>query len=278
MMKKILVPCDFSKPAINAYRFALNVARRSKGIIYLIYVIELPVLHDSMLMPVLSIEQDVMDDMKIKAEKNFKKIIEKHKANGVKTQFEIVFGPVFKMITDYVSAKRIDVIVMGSHGASGVKEFFIGSNADKVIRRSRVPVFVLKDFYDDPIEGIVFPYTLETDDQKGLVAKVINLQKFYKAHIHIVCINTPAVFYQDVHILKRMKAFSKRYKLKDFTNHVFNDLNEWEGIINFTDIIKGDLIAMGTHGRKGVARLLNGSTTEAVVNYLRWPVWTYVVK
>jgi nucleotide-binding universal stress UspA family protein len=69
-----------------------------------------------------------------------------------------------------------------------------------------------------------------------------------------------------------MKAFSKRYKLKDFTNHVFNDLNEWEGIINFTDIIKGDLIAMGTHGRKGVARLLNGSKTEAVVNYLRWPI------
>jgi Universal stress protein family len=79
------------------------------------------------------------------------------------------------MITDYVSAKSIDVIVMGSHGASGVKEFFIGSNAEKVVRRSSVPVFVLKDFYDDPIGGIVFPYTLETDDQKGLVAKVINL-------------------------------------------------------------------------------------------------------
>ena len=69
-MKKILVPCDFSKPAINAFRFALNIGARSKGIIHLLFVIEQPVLHDSMLMPVLSIEQDFMDDMKLKAEKN----------------------------------------------------------------------------------------------------------------------------------------------------------------------------------------------------------------
>ena len=57
-MKKILVPCDFSKQAINAYRFALDIAAQSKGTILLLHVIELPVLHDSVLMPVLNFEEE----------------------------------------------------------------------------------------------------------------------------------------------------------------------------------------------------------------------------
>src|SRR5688572_15934521 len=117
-MKKILVPCDFSKPAINAYRFALNIATRVRGTIHLVYVIELPVLHDSLLMPVLSVEQDFMDDLKLKAEKNYQKLIEKHKPQGVKVKFEIVFGAVSIMIAAYVTAKSIDVIMMGSQGTS----------------------------------------------------------------------------------------------------------------------------------------------------------------
>jgi nucleotide-binding universal stress UspA family protein len=219
-----------------------------------------------------------MNEAKVKAEKRFKKLTEKYKRGTAKVKFEVIFGGVSMMINDYAKKKGIDVIVMGSHGASGAREFFIGSNADKIVRTSAVPVFVLKDFYQDPIESIVFPYVLETDEQKDLLAEVINLQKFYNAHLHIVWINTPAVFYQDILILKRMREFSKRYRLKNFTIHVFNDLNERDGIINFVDTIRGDLIAMGTHGRKGIARLVSGSVAKAVVNHVRWPVWTYVMK
>jgi nucleotide-binding universal stress UspA family protein len=167
-MKKILVPCDFSKPAINAYRFALNIASRSRGAIHLIYVVELPVLHDTMLMPVLSVEQDYVDDVKMKAEKNFKKLVEKHKRAGVKVKTQVVFGPVSQRIIDYVKTKNMDLIIMGSHGASGVKEFFVGSNAEKIVRTSSVPVFVLKDLYDGKIERIVFSYTFETTTRKTL--------------------------------------------------------------------------------------------------------------
>jgi nucleotide-binding universal stress UspA family protein len=276
-MKKILVPCDFSKPAINAYRFALNIASRSRGAIHLIYVVELPVLHDTMLMPVLSVEQDYVDDVKMKAEKNFKKLVEKHKRAGVKVKTQVVFGPVSQRIIDYVKTKNMDLIIMGSHGASGVKEFFVGSNAEKIVRTSSVPVFVLKDLYDGKIERIVFSYTFETDDQKNFVGKVSDLQKFFKAHIDLVWINTPGVFYRDLDTLKRMGAFVKRYRFRNYTIHVFNDLNEREGIINFTETVRADLIVMGTHGRKGLINLLSGSITENVVNHVRWPIWTSVV-
>jgi nucleotide-binding universal stress UspA family protein len=277
-MKKILVPCDFSKPAVNAYRFALSMAAISGGIIHLIYIVEMPVLHDTALMPVLSIEQDFMDDLKAKAERNFQKLIDKYKTNGGKTRTEVVFGSVTKMIIDYANAKNMDVIVMGSHGASGIREFFVGSNAEKVVRTSPVPVLVLKDLYDNRIERIVFPYVPEMDDQRELVAKVVSVQNFFKAHVDLVWINSPGVFYRDLDMLKRMGAFAKRYRLKNFTIHVFNDLNEREGIINFTETINADIVAMGTHGRRGIAHLLSGSVTEAVVNRVRWPIWTYVVK
>ena len=277
-MKKILVPCDFSRPAINAYRFALNIASRSGGTVHLLYVVELPVMHDPLLMPVLSIEQDYMDDLKAKSEKNFQKLVEKHKVKGVKVKTEVVFGPVTRMVIDYADTKTADVIIMGSHGASGVREFFVGSNAEKIVRTSPVPVFVLKDLYDDQIERMVFPYATETDDQKSFVTKVTQLQKFFKAHIDLVWINTPGVFYRDIDMTKRMSAFAKRYRLKNYTIHIFNDLNEREGIINFTGAINGDLIVMGTHGRKGIVHLLSGSVTESVVNHVKWPIWTCVVK
>jgi nucleotide-binding universal stress UspA family protein len=277
-MKKILVPYDFSKPAVNAYRFALKIASRSEGVIHLIYVVELPVIHDTMLMPVLSIEQSYMDDLKAKGEKKFQKLIEKYNVKAVRVKTDVVFGEVTRMITDYAKGKRMDSIIMGSHGTSGAREFFVGSNAEKIVRKSPVPVFVLKDFYDDEIQRIVFPYTLETDGQKDLVRKVMNLQKFFKAHVDLVWINSPGVFYRDIDMLKRMGAFVKRYSLKDFTIHVFNDLNERDGIINFTEIIEADLIVMGTHGRKGLVHFLSGSVGETVVNRVRWPIWTYVVR
>ena len=76
-MKKILVPCDFSKPAINAFRFALDIAAQSKGTVCLLNIIELPVLHDTALMPVLNFEADLLEELKGKAEKSFSKLIAK---------------------------------------------------------------------------------------------------------------------------------------------------------------------------------------------------------
>ena len=110
-MKKILVPCDFSKPAINAYRFALKSIAKSRGIVHLIYIVEMPVMHDTMLMPVLSVEQDVMDDLTAKAKKNFQKLVDKYEARGVKIRTEVFFGSLTNTIIDYARAKRMDVII-----------------------------------------------------------------------------------------------------------------------------------------------------------------------
>lgn len=167
---------------------------------------------------------------------------------------------------------------MGSHGASGLREFFIGSNAEKIVRNSSIPVLVLKDYFKGPIKNIVFPNTLETEKQEDLTMKVKALQNFFKAQLHIVWINTPLNFTSDTITYERLNAFAKRFMLKDYTINIFNHPDEEKGILEFTRSVKGNLIAMGTHGRKGIAHLLNGSLAEDVVNHTKSLIWTYSLK
>ncbi len=277
-MQKILVPCDFSKPAINAFRFALDIASQSKGAIHLLHVIELPVLHDTVLMPVLNFEEQLLQELRDKANERFKKIAEKYTAEKVKIVTKVAFGAVTRMINDYISENGIDLVLMGSHGSSGVREIFIGSNAEKIVRNSQVPVFIMKDYHKGPIKNIVFPNTLDTENQEELVMKVKALQNFFKARLHIVWINTPVNFTSDVKTMERLNAFAKRFMLKDYTINVFNHPDEEKGILYFATAVKGDLIAMGTHSRKGLAHLVSGSLAEDIVNHSKGLIWTYTLQ
>lgn len=277
-MKKILAPCDFSKTAINAFRFALDVAMQSKGTVHLLNIIELPVIHDPIIMPVLTFEQDFLKELKEKALAEFNKIITKYNQEGVKVVLNVEFGSPARMITEFVEKNSIDLIIMGSHGASGFREYFVGSNAEKVVRHSAVPVLVMKRYYKGPIKSIVFPNILDTENQEDLIMKVKALQTFFKAKVHILYVNTPTNFTSDTVTLARLKEFTKRFMFKDYTINIYNHPYKEDGIIHFTKSIKGNLIAMGTHGRKGISHLLNGSLAEDVVNHSDCPIWTYTLK
>lgn len=278
-MKKILVPYDFSEQAINAFRVALDVAKESNGIVHLLNVVELPVMHDTTLMPVLSFEQTLLNELREKASSQFEKINRKYnKDDGIKVKSVVQFGSISYVILSYIEENEMDVVVMGTKGASGLREIVIGSNAEKIVRNSPVPVLVIKKFVKvSSIKNIVFPNTLK-QDQEDLTMKVKALQNFFKAKLHIVFINTPGNFTRDVVTHKSLKAFAKRFMLKDFTINVYNDPFEESGVINFTHSIGADMIAMGTHGRKGLSHIISGSVAEDVVNHVDCPIWTYTIK
>lgn len=132
-MKNLLVPCDFSAPSLHAFQFALDAAQSANGTVHLLHVVELPVLHDSVLMPVLSFEQDLLHELKAKAEKDFQAVLKKYNKQSVKVVAEVQFGKIGDMIRNYTKDQLIDAIIMGSHGATGAREFFIGSNAEKIV-------------------------------------------------------------------------------------------------------------------------------------------------
>jgi nucleotide-binding universal stress UspA family protein len=279
-MKKILVPCDFSDSAVQAFKFAVEIANQSNGEVLLLNVIELPVMHDTVLMPILSFEEAFLKDMKANADKNFTKMIEKWAKQGPKVTSFIDYGPTAHIIRQFTDDKKIDLVVMGTKGATGLKEFFVGSNTEKIVRWSKVPVIaVKKSVKASSIRNIVFPNTLEdNEEQDKFTLRVKALQNFFKAKLHIVYINTPANFKRDAETHKRLATFAKRFMLKDFTINVYNATDQEMGISDFTHEIGGDIVAMATHGRKGLSHFMSGSVAEDVVNHIDCPIWTCVEK
>jgi nucleotide-binding universal stress UspA family protein len=277
-MRKILVPCDFSKPSLHAFQFAMDVASRSKGaVVHLLNVIELPVIHDSLLMPVLSFEKAFMDEAKEDVLKRFDKLKVKYAENNVKVVGAVEFGSPVNIIRDFVHEKFIDLIIMGSHGASGVKELFIGTTAEKVVRTSPVPVLVIKDQMKNTIKHIVFPNNLD-EDQVDLVMRVKALQNFFKARLHVLWINTPLNFTSDTVTRQKLTDFAEQFDLKNCTLSIFNHDDYEAGILAYAHMVRGNLIAMGTQGRTGLNHFFNGSKAEDVVNHVAVPVWTCLTK
>lgn len=274
-MKKILVPCDFSDSAIQAFKFAVEVAAQSKGEVVLLNVVEIPVVHDSVMVPALSFEETYLKEMKDRAERDFNKMKAKWAKEGPKVTAHVQYGATTPTIARFVEENKISLVVMGTKGASGLKEFFVGSNTEKIVRWSPVPVISIKKAVKaSSIQNIVFPSTLHADEEE-LTMKVKALQDFFKATLHIVYVNTPANFRTDVITRKMMSDYAKRFMLKNYTLNVYNDLSEELGVAHFTKEVKGDIVAMATHGRKGLSHLMSGSIAEDVVNHIECAIWTY---
>ncbi len=274
-MKKILVPCDFSESAVQAFKFAVEIANQSKGELLLLNVVEIPVIHDSVMAPAFSFEETYLKEMKDRAEKDFKKMREKWAKDGPKIRTLIQFGAPTSAISRVVDEEKVDLIVMGTKGASGLKEFFVGSNTEKVVRWSAVPVVAIKKSVKGAsIKNIIFPSTLH-EDEEDLTLRVKALQDFFKATLHVLYVNTPANFRTDVISRQKLKDFAKRFMLKNFTLNVYNDISEEAGVAHFTKEVKGDLIALATHGRKGLSHLMSGSIAEDMVNHIDCPIWTW---
>ena len=106
-MKKILVPCDFSDPAMQAFRFASEIASVSKGEIFLLNIVEFPVLHASMVVPVQTYEKAFLKEVKGKANKNLEKMKDKW-GEKVKIHLVVEQGNVAATIKKFVDKKRID--------------------------------------------------------------------------------------------------------------------------------------------------------------------------
>jgi nucleotide-binding universal stress UspA family protein len=277
-MKKILVPCDFSDPAVQAFKLAVEIGRQSNGAVFLLNVVEVPVMHETVVMPTLYFEQSFMNETKAAAEKKFAKMVEKWAADGPPVFCHVEFGATSQTIKQFVVDKEIDLVLMGTHGASGAKEFLIGSNTEKIVRGSTVPVLAIKkEIKMASIKNIVFANELDLEAE-ALTLKVKELQNFFDAKLHVLYVNTPGSFKRDTITQKALKDFAKRFMLKDYTLNVFNDIDQESGVRNFVQSINADMVAMATHGRKGLNHFLSGSIAEDVVNHLECPIWTYQAK
>src|SRR5690606_14348220 len=187
-MKKILVPTDFSEQAEKALKVAAQLAKKNQGTIYLLHMLELPMELSDPAKRGGGMPESIFF-MKL-ANKRFKEVMSQPYLKGIKVIETVQFQQTFEGINEAAKKFKADLIVMGSHGASGFKEMFIGSNTEKVVRTSAIPVLVIKREHEKFIvKNFVFATDFTTEAKKPFLEAV----KFVKkagAKMHLVYINT----------------------------------------------------------------------------------------
>jgi nucleotide-binding universal stress UspA family protein len=279
-MKRLLVPCDFSSQSGEALQFAIHLAAKVSGDVVVLHVINLPILFDPTFGGGLPMVHDpaIYAGLEHEAKQEFKKLLKDIDDQSVNIDFMVMEGEVISTIENTIEQNKIDLVVMGTAGATGLRETFIGSNTEKVVRHSSVPVLTIRTAPAlNSIKKILLPTELALN-QTEFINQVQELQQLFNATVHILLINTPTHFRTDLEAQEALEEFAKYYKLNDYITHFRNDHTEEDGILAFAHEAKIDLIVMGTHARKGVAHLFNGSITEDVVNHSHCPIWTSSIK
>jgi len=276
-MKRILVPTDFSSQAENALKVAAQLANRFNGEIFLLHMLELPL---QLIDPVSGSGTKNLPEalffMKL-AKKKFKKLIDAPYLKGIKIYDIVEFHKAFDGIMEVSKEHNCDFIVMGSNGSSGIKEVFIGSNTEKVVRNSTIPVLVIKNEHENfDINNFVFATDFDLE-QKQTLSKAIQFANKINAHLHLVYINTANNFKTTQEINQCLEDFTEGQDLSQHSIIVYNDINVEEGVLNFAKSINAGLIGISTHGRKGLAHFFNGSISEDLVNHANRPVVTFKI-
>ena len=277
-MKTILVPTDFSITAQYALDFAYHLAQRTDAKLVITHAVEIPIggAANPVGLPVIpEIDASSFKFMTRRAQQQMEQLLSVYDNDLVPMVTNIELGSPFLTIAESINTHNVDMVVMGTHGASGLKETFLGSNAEKVVRYTSCPVITLKKDADpSQMKSIVFASDfVHLDDQ--VIMHLKQLQNVLGATIHFVRINTPNNFQRDRVIRKFAEAMMNKHMFKDYTINVYNDLYEEDGIANFAESINADMLALATHGRTGLSHLMTGSLAEDLVNHAKRPVWTY---
>ncbi|WP_373057824.1 universal stress protein [Zunongwangia sp. H14] len=275
-MKKILVPTDFSDQAEVALKVAAGLAKKFNSEIYLLHMLELPL---QLIDPVEgSASRNLPESiffMKL-AHQRFAKLMQRPYLKTIKVHETVQFHQAFEGIKDFSEEINCDLIVMGSHGASGFKEMFIGSNTEKVVRSSQIPVLVIKN-PEAGLDTTHFVYATDAEASTMHTAqKAAGFAKTLGADFHLLYINTPNEFLTSKEAGERLIRVAKETGTQP-QFHIYNDVSVEKGILNFAAENNFGLIGIGTHGRKGLAHFFNGSISEDLVNHARRPVVTFKI-
>ncbi len=278
MIKKILVPTDFSTQAESALKVAAQIAKKNTSEIYLLHVLEMPVhLNDLMTSGNSGPAPEAIFFMK-QTHKKFEEVMSQNYLDGLVVNETVSFEDTLQGIIEACDKNDIDMIVMGSHGSSGFEELFIGSNAEKVVRTSKQPVLVIKEDCDIfEINDIVYATNFDDEDKPCLTA-ANEFAKLLDAKLHLLWVNTANTFKTTAETESKMNTMIDGLSIENYSLNIYNDLNVEKGIFNFANSVSAGLIGISTHGRKGLSHFINGSLGEDVVNHAKRPVLTFKIQ
>jgi nucleotide-binding universal stress UspA family protein len=257
-MKKILVPCNFSPCSEKALRFAAELAGNIEG-----EVIVLTVISDTSNNGIEN--KYAMEAATREAGLKFESL-----TSAISSQISfrhlVRKGKLLPAVLNCIKREDISLVVMGTKGSRGWGEFFMGSNIEKVVRTSPVPVFAVKGHGPlTAVKNIVVPLNPETDFYKPL-AGINDIQKFFKARLQLVYVATEEPMYQ-AELRQEMEAYAKQQGVYNFSLHIRVNENITDGILQFVRETSADMIFMQIRRIKDLKHLYTASVPADVVNH-----------
>lgn len=269
-MKNILVPTDFSDCSGQAVEVAFGIAKKANAEIHFLHIFDSPV--DWVQLPLE--KEDLYPETRLKfhnASRKLNELVKRANELGLKSKEVMLFNEGTTAIDDHIKSHHHDFVVMGSHGVGGFKEI-IGSNTQKVVRYSDAPVLVVKNASADyAVRNIVFASSFDAE-AVGPFQKVIDFASLMNAQIHLLYVNVRGRFEETDAIESKIEEFLKSFEDMNFSTAIYDALNPERGILKFAEKIGADLIAVATHGRTGLMKMISPSVTESLVNHSEIPV------
>lgn len=269
MKKVIVVGIDFSDCSINALDHAIDIANRAQADVMMVWVNR----------PETGKEIYKVDPGQIinEASKRFEDLKQSRQVglSGGKISYQIRKGKVYKEIVQ--AAEEVDafLIVVGTHGASGFEEFWIGSNANRIVSAAERPIITIRGGIDMniPISRIVMPID-STVESRQKVPFTTLLAKYYKAEIHVLTLfSSPLEELRDV-----VREYVNQVKLYLTENQIKHTVVELEAD-NLTDItidyaikIDANLISIMDEQETTTANIWLGPYAQQMVNHSPIPV------
>ncbi len=269
VLKRILVPTDFSPTAAMALQAAVVLAKKAGAEVFLVHVLKKSdeIEEEGKIAENLTLYQEAMAE-----EASWQLNVLSGNFREVVMHLEVIFESLPQGILGYAKKLEVDLIVMGSHGTSGKEAFFLGTLARKVVRLASCPVLVLKEPMVENMDKVVFASDFSEEAMPSFQL-LKDFVRYFNPEIHLVYIQADPFFrlpYPEVQ--NRMEAFGRLARPFTFHLHYLRDLSIDAGVRQVVKKTGAHLIALSNRGKHPLKRMISGSTVEALVNHANVPV------
>jgi len=269
MSKTILVGIDFSNCSINALEHAISIARKAKAGIAMVWVNHLDYSKEIFAGEPQNIEKEVVI--------RFEALIKKYKFHvyNEEIKYHIRKGKVYKEIKAVADETDAFIVVIGTHGSSGFEEFWIGSNANRIVAGCKQPIITIRGGTDivHDLKKIVMPLN-STDVTRQKMPMTALLAKYFNSEVHILGLLTSSSKELQFKV-KKFVVQAEDYFTENgirFKSKIVEADNLTEETLKYAKEIDANLIAIMTEQETSASNLIFGPYASQMVNHSSIPV------
>ena len=273
LIKKLLIPFDFSETAELALEHAVFMAKLHKADLHLLHVIESYSFTSAISHAFSKSQSEFESKIESSANEKLKQLSEKlHHDSGMAVFYRTEMGNIYKKIVAVAEELDIDLIIMGTHGVSGFQEFLIGSNTYRVVMSAPCPVVSVQTHAKKiGFKDIVLPVD-NSPSSRQKVKQAAEIAKHYNSVVHIAGIMTMS----DIDMQRKFEV--KIHQVRDYfeeheiphTVKIFKGDNTASITMDYSTQVNADLIIIMTDQES--SGLFMGNFAQQVINHSKIPV------